>query len=106
MENWEVWRLGSFLFLKGRCSTPRLLFFRKDYKSLEKAQGAKRRAAGAVSGEAAERPMEPEAVRAHCCVFAILIFLGHYCSPPIFRPHKVPFWTLKSTIFFVEDENF
>ena len=39
--------------------------------------------------------MEPEAVRAHCCVFAILIFLGHYCSPPIFRPHKVPFWTLK-----------
>ena len=28
-------------------------------------QGAKRRAAGAVSGEAAERPMEPEAVRAH-----------------------------------------
>ena len=31
---------------------------------LGKRQGAKRRAAGAVSGGAAERPMEPEAVRA------------------------------------------
>ena len=37
-------------------------------------QGAKRRAAVAVSGEAAERPMEPEAVRAHCCVFAAHLF--------------------------------
>ncbi len=35
-------------------------------------QGAKRRAAVAVSGEAAERPMEPEAVRATPCVFAVL----------------------------------
>ena len=33
-------------------------------------QGAKRRAAGAVSGGAAERPTEPEAVRAPSCVFA------------------------------------
>ena len=36
------------------------------------SQGAKRRAAVAVSGEAAERPMEPEAVRATPCVFAVL----------------------------------
>ena len=36
-----------------------------------KRQGAKRRAAVAVSGEAAERPMEPEAVRAHPRVFAV-----------------------------------
>ena len=42
-------------------------------------QGAKRRAAVAVSGEAAERPMEPEAVRANCCVFAVPIFPGQYC---------------------------
>ena len=34
-------------------------------------QGAKRRAAVAVSGEAAERPMEPEAVRASPRVFAV-----------------------------------
>ena len=39
---------------------------------------AKRRAAVAVSGEAAERPMEPEAVRASPCVFAVPIFSGHY----------------------------
>ena len=37
-------------------------------------EGAKRRAAGAVSGEAAERPMEPEAVRASPCVFAVPFF--------------------------------
>ena len=43
------------------------------------AQGAKRRAAGAVSGEAAERPMEPETFRAHNCVFAVPIFPGHCC---------------------------
>ena len=33
-------------------------------------QGANRRAAGAVSGGAAERPMEPKGVRASFCVFA------------------------------------
>ena len=43
-----------------------------------KRQGAKRRAAVAVSGEAAERPMEPEAVRASPCVFAVPIFPGQY----------------------------
>ena len=42
-------------------------------------QGAKRRAAGAVSGEAAERPMEPETFRAHNCVFAVPIFPGCAC---------------------------
>ena len=36
-------------------------------------QGAKRRAAGAISGEATERPMEPEAFSAHSCVFAVPI---------------------------------
>ena len=40
-----------------------------------KREGAKRRAAAAVSGEAAERPMEPEAVRAPLRVFAVPIFL-------------------------------
>ena len=44
-------------------------------------QGAKRRAAVAVSGEAAERPMEPEAVRAHCCVFAVPILAILLCVP-------------------------
>ena len=43
-------------------------------------QGAKRRAAVAVSGEAAERPMEPEAVRAPYCVFAAPIFPGQCWS--------------------------
>ena len=43
----------------------------------QRPQGAKQRAAVAVSGEAAERPMEPEAFRAHPCVFAIPIFPGH-----------------------------
>ena len=33
---------------------------------------------GAVSGEAAERPMEPEAVRASPCVFAVPISPGLY----------------------------
>ena len=50
------------MFLVGRC--PTLLLFLK-------RQGAKRRAAVTVSGEAAERPMEPEAVRAHPRVFAV-----------------------------------
>ena len=45
--------------------------------------GAKRRAAGAVSGEAAERPMEPEAFRASPCVFAVIAdFLGYYWISP------------------------
>ena len=48
----------------------------------KRRQGAKRRAAVAVSGEAAERPMEPETVRATSCVFAVpisrplLLFFG------------------------------
>ena len=41
-------------------------------------QGAKRRTAVAVSGEAAERPMEPEAVRASPCVFAVPFPPGQY----------------------------
>ena len=45
-----------------------------------KCQGAKRRAAVAVSSEAAERPMEPEAVRAPYCVFAAPIFPGQCWS--------------------------
>ena len=50
----EVWKLGGWeVWLWG---------------------AAKRRAAVAVSGEAAERPMEPEAVRASPCVFAVPIF--------------------------------
>ena len=49
-------------------------------------QGAKRRAAGAVSGGAAERPTEPEAVRAPSCVFAVkpLRSLGGYAAPPTY----------------------
>ena len=46
-------------------------------------QGAKRRAAVAVSGEAAERPMESEAVRASSRVFAVPIFPGQYCRCPV-----------------------
>ena len=34
----------------------------------------------AVSGEAAERPMEPEAFRAPYCVFAVPIFPGQHWS--------------------------
>ena len=45
------------------------------------SHGAKRRAAGAVSGEAVERPMEPEAVRAFPRVFAVPISSGHDCFP-------------------------
>ncbi len=33
---------------------------------------------GVVSGGAAERPMEPEAVRVYPCVFAIPTSPGHY----------------------------
>ena len=44
---------------------------RKTERAAAKPQGAKRRAAVAVSGEAAERPMEPEAVRASLRVFAV-----------------------------------
>ena len=50
----DYWKSGGLGFGEGLRPTPRLLFFTK----------AKRRAAVAVSGKAAERPMEPEAVRA------------------------------------------
>ena len=55
-------------------------------KTLEDRQGAKRRVAGAVSGGAAERPTEPEAVRAPSCVFAVkpLRSLGGYAAPPTY----------------------
>ena len=55
-------------------------------KTLEDRQGAKRRAAGAVSGGAAERPTEPEAVHAPSCVFAVkpLRSLGGYAAPPTY----------------------
>ena len=55
-------------------------------KTLEDRQGAKRRAAGTVSGGAAERPTEPEAVRAPSCVFAVkpLRSLGGYAAPPTY----------------------
>ena len=70
----ERWKFGSlevwkFSFYGG--ASPHILYIPYFF-----TQGAKRRAAVAVSGEAAERPMEPEAVRAHCCVFAIPIFPG------------------------------
>ena len=39
-------------------------------RTLGDRQGANRRAAVAVSGGAAERPMEPKGVRASLCVFA------------------------------------
>ena len=50
-------------------------------KRLERRLSAKRRAAGAVSGGAAERPMEPEAVRASPCVFAENFTEGHWDAP-------------------------
>ena len=56
----EVWKLS---FQGG--ASPRTIYY--------KGQGAKRRVTGAVSGEAAERPMEPEAVRTSPRVFAVLI---------------------------------
>ena len=63
----RLWRPGERRTENGEQNAPagrRVVFLRK-------RQGAKRRAAGAVSGEAAERPMEPEAVRASPCVFAV-----------------------------------
>ena len=53
-----------------------------------KRQGTKRRAAVAVSGEAAERPMEPEAVRASPCVFAVPIASGHDCFPRRYKGRR------------------
>ena len=50
-------------------------------KRLERRLSAKRRAAGAVSGGAAERPMEPEAIRASPCVFAENFTEGHWDAP-------------------------
>ena len=44
---------------------------------------AKRRAAVAVSGDAAERPMEPEAIRAPLRLCGP-IFPGQYCNPIVF----------------------
>ena len=56
----EVWKLS---FQGG--ASPRTIYYKR--------QGAKRRAAVATGGEAAERPMEPEAVRTSPRVFAVLI---------------------------------
>lgn len=44
--------------------------------SLIKRRGAKRRAEGAISGEASARPMESEAFCAALCAFAVPIFFG------------------------------
>ena len=65
----EAWKLGFWGGVSPHTLTSLL------YK---RPHGAKRRAAVAVSGEAAERPMEPEAVRASPCVFAVP-FLREYC---------------------------
>ena len=70
-ERWAL-TLGAW-----SCALPCLTPLRQN--TSKTAQGAKRRAAGAVSGEAAERPMEPETFRAHNCVFAVPIFPGHCC---------------------------
>ena len=70
-ERWAL-TLGAWSFALP-CLTP----LRQN--TSKTVQGAKRRAAGAVSGEAAERPMEPETFRAHNCVFAVPIFPGHCC---------------------------
>ena len=51
-----------------------------------------RRAAVAVSGEAAERPMEPEAIRAHCCVFAVPISPGLYWLCGKLTDRRGTFW--------------
>ena len=80
----EAWMLGSLVLLVGLCPTLRLPFF------IKRRQGAKRRAAVAVSGEAAERPMEPEAVRAHPCVFAVPISLGTIAFIFVRWPHPSP----------------
>ena len=71
-------------------------------KTLEDRQGAKRRAAGAVSGGAAERPTEPEAVRAPSCVFAVkpLRSLGGYAAPPTYPKFQQSYkqWLIKLSV--------
>ncbi len=63
--------MGKALYRAASAAVLFLLPHRLRAVFLGKRQGAKRRATGAVSGGAAERPMEPEAVRAPCCVFAV-----------------------------------
>ena len=70
MEVWKFRGLEAWFCWWGSAPHPDFL-----------SHGAKRRAAGAVSGEAVERPMEPEAVRAFPRVFAVPISSGHDCFP-------------------------
>ena len=74
--DWRVWgaapRPGRGRALSRHFTVP---------KKLERRLSAKRRAAGAVSGGAAERPMEPEAIRASPCVFAENLTEGHWDAP-------------------------
>ena len=60
------------------CNLPSMLPPGNGNGTPPRGDGWKRRAMGVVSGGAAERPMEPEAVRVYPCVFAIPTSPGHY----------------------------